>query len=172
MPETDDAQPKPKGKLKLIMMLVAMLAIEAVVIVGALALFSGPADVQAESGLEDDIVAADEQLVEQLVVDARFANAKRGVTYLYDTEVYIQVKTRYQTPVAEEIERFRNEIKAELNAIWRLTEPQYFEEPNLEFLTRKVYAQMTKRFGIDQETGDPIVDKVVIVMGTGFRVDN
>jgi hypothetical protein len=38
-------------------------------------------------------------------------------------------------------------------------------------LTRKVYALLSDRFGMDQESEEPIVTKVVIVMGTGLRID-
>ena len=56
--------------------------------------------------------------------------------------------------------------------------PQHFQEPRLENLTRKVYALLNERFGVDKnsksEDGQPqpIVTKVVIVMSTGFRVDS
>ena len=44
-------------------------------------------------------------------------------------------------------------------------------EVGLESLTRKTYALMDERFGLDQPTGEPIVHKVVIVMGTGLRIE-
>ena len=56
-------------------------------------------------------------------------------------------------------------------AIWRTADPQHFKEPRLETLTRKVTALLRDRFGSDDEAGGSIVEKCVIVMGTGFRVD-
>ena len=99
-------------------------------------------------------------------------NNKSGVTYIYATEIYVQVKQRNLEKVKGEIEQFQNEIKADITAIWRIAEPQHFQEPKLESLTRKVYALLDERFGMDKSHKEPIVSKVVIVMSTGFRIDS
>ncbi len=152
-------------------MLAGLVVGEALLVFGAMKMLSPPAEVQAGSPLESVEIPEEEKIVELLVVEGRFPNSKRGVTYLYDTEVYVQVKRRHQERVATELEQFRNEIKSELTAIWRTSEPHHFDEPRLENLTRKVYALLNDRFGADQVSGEPIIDKVVIVMGTGLRVD-
>jgi hypothetical protein len=171
MAEAPQEQPPKKGRLKTILVMVGLLAGEAALILGALAMFSAPAPVNAQPGLEAVQVSEEEKIQELLVVDARLPNSKRGATYLYDTEVYVQIKRRHQDRVAGELEQFRNEIKAELTAIWRTSNPSQFEEPMLESLTRKVYALMNERFGTDPATEEAIIEKVVIVMGTGLRVD-
>jgi hypothetical protein len=86
--------------------------------------------------------------------------------------VYVQVRNRHHDRVTAELEQFRNEIKADLTAIWRTSDPRHFDEPKLESLTRKVYALMNERFGLDQETGEPVVVKAVIVMSTGLRIES
>lgn len=174
MPEGSEQTEAPvegKSKLRTIILVGALVVGEAAVILGVLAVFKSPPEVQADSSLNAVELPEEERIVEQLVVDGRLPNAKRGVTYLYDTEVYVQVKRRHQEVVAAELEQFRNEIKAELTAIWRTSSPHHFDEPKLENLTRKVYAMLNERFGADTETNDPIVQKVVIVMGSGMRVD-
>ena len=93
------------------------------------------------------------------------------MSYLYSTEIYVQVKNKHVDQVQSVVSQFYNEIKAELTAVWRTSEPNHFQEPKLETLTRKVQAMLTDRFGRDAETDEPIIEKVVIVMGTGFRVD-
>ena len=164
-------EPKRKGRIKAMLPFAVVVIGEAALIIGALLLFSGPPEVQGNPNLDPVMVPEDEKVIEQLVVDARFANTKRGLTYIYQTEIYVQVKRRHQHQVSAELEQFRNEIKAQLNTIWRTSDARHFEEPRLENLTRKVYALMNGRFGVDPETGDPIVLKVVIVMGTGMRID-
>ncbi len=99
-------------------------------------------------------------------------NNKSGVSYIFATEVYVQVRERHLDKVKAEVEQFQNEIKADITAIWRSAEPQYFQEPKLENLTRKVTSLLTDRFGADKERNEPIVHKVVIVMSTGFRIDS
>ena len=174
MAEETQAQPEPAKKSKKTMiMIVVILVIEAVGIIGAMKfLGGGPAPVHAtevEPALE---TSEDEKIVEIQVLKAQMPNNKSGVTYIYDAEIYAQVKQKHAGAVEEEIEQFQNEIKADITAIWRTAEPQYFQEPKLENLTRKVYALLDDRFGLDKEKNEAVVSKVVIVMSTGFRIDN
>ena len=113
----------------------------------------------------------EERIVEILVLDAKLPNSKSGVTYLYDTEIYVQVKKRYSARVTQELEQFRNEIKSEITAIWRTADVRHFQEPRLEALTRRVQTLLSERFGVDRARNEPIISKCVIVMGMGFRVD-
>jgi flagellar basal body-associated protein FliL len=175
MAEETPAQPesKPKAGKKTMIMVIAVLAVEAVVIVGAMKfLGGGPAQVHAKDQAAAPVISEDDKIVETQVLKANMPNNKSGVTYVYDTEVYVQVKRKHVEHVDEEIEQFQNEIKSEITAIWRTAEPQYFQEPKLENLTRKVYALLNERFGIDKETNEPIIAKCVIVMSTGFRIDS
>ena len=119
----------------------------------------------------DPEIAEREKLVEVLVLDAKLPNSKSGVAYLYGTEVYVQVKKKHADMVGDKVQQFYNEIKADITAVWRTSDPHHFQEPKLETMTRKVNAMMQQRFGTDSEDGEPIVDKCVVVMGTGFRVD-
>jgi hypothetical protein len=87
-------------------------------------------------------------------------------------EIYVQVKSRYSVQVSDEFDQFRNEIKSDITAIWRQSDPREFQEPKLQSLTRKIGALLNQRFGVDPEYSEPIISKCVIVMGTGFRVDS
>ncbi|MBT8487031.1 MAG: hypothetical protein KJO43_15745, partial [Phycisphaerae bacterium] len=145
---------------------------EAAVLVGAMMFIGKDPDVAAANDAElDPILAEQEKIVEVLVLDAKLPNAKSGVSYLYTTESYAQVKNKHSDVINEKVQQFYNEIKAEISAIWRTSEPHHFQEPKLENLTRKVHALLNERFGIDDDDGEPILTKCVIVMGTGFRVD-
>ncbi len=163
-----------QGKpLKTILMIAGMLVIEAALIVGVMMFLGGDPDVAtAGGGFVDPETAEGEKIVEVLVLEGKLPNAKSGVTYLYKTEVYVQVKQKHSERVAGELDQFSNEIKSELGAVWRTSDPHHFQEPKLESLTRKVYALMSDRFGVDPEDDEPILVKCVIVMGTGFRVDS
>jgi len=119
----------------------------------------------------DPMRAEQEKTVEVLVLDGKLPNSKSGASYLYSTEVYVQVKKKHEKMVADKVQQFYNEIKADITAVWRTSDPHHFQEPRLETLTRKVNAMMQQRFGVDEGDGEPIVQKCVIVMGTGFRVD-
>lgn len=172
---TEEAQPAPEKKpsrKKLIVMIAAVAVVEAVIIVGVMLMFGGPAPVQAEHAADPIANDEDQKTVELPVLKGRLANDKSGVTYIFDTEIYVHTRRKHEERVKGELERFANEIKAEITAIWRTSEPHHFREPKLENLTRKVHALMNDRFGTETEGGEPLIAKCVIVMGTGFRVDS
>ena len=161
-----------RSPARLIIIVGGILIIEAVAIIGAMLLLGSPPKVEAA-----DVAAAldmpeDEKIVEILVLDAKLPNNKAGVNYLYDTEIYVQVKKRYADKVAEELSQFRNEIKSEITAIWRTAQPRHFQEPRLESLTRRIQALLSDRFGVDRQRDEPIIFKCVIVIGMGFRIDS
>ncbi len=161
----------PKSK-KTAILIAVIFTVEAIAIIGAMKMFGGHAATVSAVELAPAADSEEDKIVEAKVLEARMPNNKSGVTYIYATEIYVQVKQKHVEKVTAEIEQFQNEIKADVNAIWRTAEPQYFQEPKLENLTRKVYALLNDRFGEDKEKKEPIIAKVVIVMSTGFRIDS
>ena len=171
---TTTESPAKSGKLrvKTIVVIAIILVVEAAVIVGGMRFLGGPAEADAGEGALLAGVPEEDKITEIKIVNTRLPNSKTGVTYLYDTEIYAQVKRKHADRVNEELEQFQHEIRAELTALWRTSEPEHFREPRLETLSRKVGAMLNDRFGNEPETGEPIITKCVIVMGTGFRVDS
>ena len=149
-----------------------LLGVEAAVIIGAMTLLGAEPEVAtAQNPPLDPQRTEEEKIVEVLVLDAKLPNARSGVAYLYSSEIYVQVRSKHADEVRARVQQFYNEIKAEIGAVWRTSDPHHFQEPKLENLTRKVGAMLNQRFGVDSETDQAIVVKCVIVMGTGFRVD-
>lgn len=172
---SNNAGPAPSGpriSKGTIIIVASILLIEAVAVVGVMRIVAGPASVDAAAIVEKSQVIGDERIVETMVLHAKLPNSRTGITYLYDAEIYVQTQEKHATRVQRELEQFNNEIRASISAIWRTAEPHHFQEPNLETLTRNVHALLSNRFGTDAETGEPIVRKCVVVMGTGFRIDN
>ncbi len=169
---TEAAAPERKNRrLLTIGVVTGVLLVETVVIVGITMMVGEPAEVSAADPITV-FDAPEEEIVELLVLDAKLPNNRSGITYLYDTEIYVQVKRKFEDRVTAEFEQFRNEIRSEITAIWRTSDPRAFEEPMLETLTRKVYALLNNRFGIDPQEGEPVMSKCVIVMGTGIRIES
>jgi len=154
-----------------VLLVVVILLVEAGVFIGVM-MMHDPQLVEANPHAAAIEIPEEEKIVELRVIDARLPNNKSGVTYLYDTQVWVQVKNRYSEQVADQLDRFHNEIKAEITAIWRTSDPRHFQEPKLENLTRKVNALLDARFGTDPQTGETILTKSVIVMQPGFRIDS
>ncbi len=163
---------RKKSPLRLVIVVTGILVLEAVVIIGAMSMLGGPPEVEAAEVPAILEAPEDEQIVEIMVLDAKLPNNKSGVTYLYDTEIYVQVKKRYADQVAEELQQFRNEIKSEITAIWRTAEMRHFQEARMESLTRRIQTLLSDRFGVDRQRDEPIISKCVIVMGMGFRIDS
>ncbi|UCD74452.1 MAG: hypothetical protein JSV91_11765 [Phycisphaerales bacterium] len=161
-----------KSRMQVIILVALMLIAEAAVIIGVLMFVGRPAAVEATSSLGDLQTAEDDKIVELLVLDDKLFNNKTGTPYLYDAEIYVHVKRKYADRVVEELEQFQNEIKTEIAAIWKTSDPHQFQEPKNESLTRKVYALLDERFGLDQKTSEPIVTKCIVNMGVGLRVDS
>jgi len=170
---TTPASPKSGGssKLKTMIAVAVMLVLEAAVIIAVMMFAGGPPSVEAMPTSGELVSSEDEKIVETLILDAKLFNSRTGVPYLYNTEVYAHVKRKHAEGVCEELEQFQNEIKAEIAAIWKLAEPHQFQEAKNESLTRKVYALLNERFGNDLETGESIIQKCIVYMGTGLRVD-
>ena len=166
-----DQPTRKKRPLLMVALIGAVLVVEAVIILGVVLIVGGPAEVVANVSPTRVETAEEDRIVEILVLDARMPNNRSGITQIFETEIYVQVKRKFHDRVAGELEQFRNEIRADLTAIWRTSDPQHFQEPKLENLTRKVYALLTARFGRDPQSGEPIIRKTVIDMGTGLRVE-
>lgn len=162
---------KKKSPIKTVILVLAIVIVEAAAIIGFFKM-TAPDPVAAAQN-NDAVLEVDEldKIVELRVIDVRLPNNKGGVTYLYETQVWVQCKQRYSEQVNDVLDRHRNEITAEITAIWRTSDPRHFKEPKLENLTRKVGALIDARFGIDPDLGQPIITKCLIVMQPGFRLD-
>jgi len=115
-----------KSKLKMIIIFAVVLFGEAGLIIGAMMMISKPADVGAAGTMPDIALSEDEKIVETQVLDAKLPNSRTGATYIYATEIYVQSKRRYEERIHSELEQFQNEIKAEITAIWRTSDPPPF----------------------------------------------
>ncbi len=165
-----EATPAKSGGTKFIIITVVLLVLEGAVLGGVFMMMNKPKAAEAT----EPVVVADpeeEKLVEVLVLNERLANDRSGLTYVYPTEIYLQVKKKDEESVAEEIERFKNEIRADVVALWRTAEPQHLQEPRMESMTRRVETLLRERFDKHAGEGEPIVQKCVIVSGTGIRMN-
>jgi flagellar basal body-associated protein FliL len=163
--------PKPKkgGGLKFIIVVLALLGIEG----GVLFFVFSSGKPQTVEATEPVIVAnpEDEKLVELLVLDDRLVNDRTGISYLYQTEIYVKVRKKDEEWVKDEIERSKNSLRAQLGGIWRTAEPTHFQEPLFETLTRRVETVMRERFDHKSSDSKPVIDRCVLVVGTGLRIN-
>ena len=168
-PEGGADAPAKKGGMKFVLVTVALLAIEGGVLYALFAM-GGPKHVEAA---EPAVVAnpEEEKPVELLLLDDRLVNDRTGISYLYDTEIFVKVRKKDESWVKEEVERTKNEIRAQIGGIWRTAEPNHFQEPLFDTLTRRVETAMRERFDHRSVDGKPTIEKCVLVVGTGIRVN-
>src|SRR5688572_15540814 len=121
--------PAKKGlPLKTIIVMAAVLLIEGVAISAAFMIAGKPADVKAEKTAATEAEQG-ELPVEKLVIAEKFQNNRTGKTYLYDTEIYVVVKSKDDAVVTERLETMAAQIAADIATIFRRAEPAHLLEP-------------------------------------------
>ncbi|MCK4872441.1 MAG: hypothetical protein KAS72_06925 [Phycisphaerales bacterium] len=167
--DTNEVTTKKKSPMKTIVLVAALLLVEAVGIFIVLQMWGGPGPVQGgEQDLERE--AENNRQVEMLVLQERMPNQSTGRIWLYDTEVYIILKSRHEDRATKEFERRGAEIKTGIAQIWRRAHHEDFREPNLEKLTSQVCEFLNGVLGLDEE-GRPRIEKVLIPKCNAFRAD-
>ena len=92
---SDDEKAEGNGRKKTVILIVGLLLGEAAALAVVFMMFASEPQV-ARAGIED-LTPAElelERIQEIEVVNDKLQNAKRGVTYLYDARIYVQVKQR------------------------------------------------------------------------------
>jgi hypothetical protein len=169
--EGGDAKAAKKGGLKFALVTVALLAVEAAVLVGVFSM-AGPKTTQASI----DLPPVDERdalpSVELPVLDDRLVNDRTGIAYLYRAEVFVKVGGRFAEDAAKYVEANKNDIRAEIAGIWRTAEPHHFQEPTHDTLARRIESALRGR--MQELAGDQsrqVVEKCILIVGTGVRVN-
>lgn len=159
-PEQTPEQPRKKLPAKTLLMLLAVLIVEAVAISAVFLMAGGPAKVQADGAAIDAATLA-QQPVEELIISDRFQNTRSGKMFLYDTEVYIVIRRKHQAQVQEEAKNMQAAISMDIGTIFRRAEPSHLTEPTLATLKRQIKAALDARFKKDEE-GNSVVQEVLI----------
>lgn len=169
-PKSNEAAPvKKRLPLKTLLVLAAVLLVEAAAISAAFLLHGGPSSVKGDATIED-LAAVLEQPVEELVVQDKFQNTKSGRTFLYDTEIYIVIRRKHQKEVQEQLKAMSAQITTDIAMIFRRADPAHLLEPTLATITRQINAALDERLGVD-EHGKSRVEQVLIRKCIQYRAD-
>jgi hypothetical protein len=171
-PADAPAAPKKRFPLKMLLALGGVLLLEVVTVVVVFALAGGPKTVSADQSHTGAAALAEDgnKETEELVIQDRFANSRRGDVYLYDTEVYVVVRKRHQEKVKEQLKGMSAQIHADIATIFRRADPSFMHEDELQILSRQIKAALDLRFGPDP-AGEPIVLRVLMTKCTEYRID-
>ena len=170
MPEEEQNAEEPRKMLpvKTILTLVLLLLIEAAAISLAFVIAGGPADVQAYQAKPDES-AEEQKRVEVLVIEDKFANTKRGKTYLYDTRIVIAVRNRDKDEIEAQIEGMKSKITENVRTMISRAEPNQLLEPTLAALKRQIHANLEHL--LDSDSTEPRIEEVMIPKFTQHRAD-
>lgn len=154
-------QPKKKSPLLTIIIVAAVMVVEAVGVVGFIK-FSGMGASSAEaSSIAGEEVAEDEKTIELPLAEGRFQNLGSGQAWTWNLESVLQVKKKNQEKVNAELERRRSEITEGVSMIIRRAAHAHLTEPGLETIHRQITAYVESVFGVDPE-GEPLVERVLL----------
>ncbi len=162
--------PEKKGlPIKTVVIVLAMLIVEAGAIIGALMFLGQPSPVEGTE-IVDDASAESEQLVEVPILQDKFANNDTGRLWYWDTEVIITAKQKHADSVTAELERRAAEIRTGVGAVVAGARHAYFNEPGRATLTRQLLEFMRDKFGQDAE-GEERITGVLVPKCIGFPAD-
>ena len=165
----DNKKKSPKSSLKTLLVLLAVLVLEAGVIVGLFMLMGGPTEVRAELAGEDEAARA-ERPVEVPVISDRFQNTRTGRSYLFEADIYVIVQQRHREHVKDRLEQMNAQITSDIATIFRRAEPAHLSEHELATLKRQIQAALDERLGYDED-GEPYVQQALIGRLTRHRGD-
>ncbi len=167
---TTEAPPKKSVSLKTLLMVLGVLLLEVVTVVVAFSMAGGPDAVSADRTGANLLVDDGNAEVEELVIEDRFANSRRGDVYLYDSEIYVVLKKKHQAKMQADLKSMSAQVHADILTIFRRADPTFMHEDELQTLSRQIKAALDNRFGKDAD-GEPIVRRVLITRCTEYRID-
>lgn len=164
-----DAPAKKKLPIKMVAVMAVMLLIEGAAIVGIFMFAGGPDEVKADS-VATSLETQGELPAEVLVIAEKFQNTRTGRAYVYDTEIWIVVKTKNKGKAEMAMESMTAQLNTDIAQIFRKAEPTHLLEPELSTLTRQIQSKLDERFGVDEDA-QPVIQQVLIPKCEQYRAD-
>ncbi|MEM1329325.1 MAG: flagellar basal body-associated FliL family protein [Planctomycetota bacterium] len=161
---------KKKSPMMTMIIVGVVMVIEAVVVAG-LVMFSGMGPSSASAKDIEGIEQADrEKMVEIKLVESKFPNNTRGTTWLWDTEVYLQVRQKNEERITGVLEDRKAEIHSGIRLIFSQIHDSQLQEPGSQTITRQLAAFVNEVFGEDAD-GNPRIERVLLTKLAGFPAD-
>lgn len=166
-----DAKPAKKGPpVKMIGIIAAVMIIEAVVVVTIFSMLSPKAS-QAQAD-ETHLVSDDGDKPKEVpVVEDKFQNMSTGSGWIWDISIAVQVRTKDSDHVAEVLKSRSAEVKEGMRQIVGRADHAMLKEANSEALKRQIGAFLNKIVGVEEKTGDPLIQRVLIPRARGFPAE-
>lgn len=161
---------KKKSRMLAAIIVAALMIVEGVAIFAVVKLTSGsPASADA-AALEGQAQADAESMQEILLIEDKFQNMQSGRVWLWETQIYLKVRTKNVAQVQGVLERRKAEVQEGVALIFRKAQDRHLREPGLETINRQLKAYCDEVFGTDPD-GFPRVERVIVPTCKGFPAD-
>jgi flagellar basal body-associated protein FliL len=158
-----------KGGLKTLIIVGALMLVEAGGLFVLLGSMGGPKAVEA-SELEGLEGTGEEAPVEIMLVEDRFQNMQTGRVWEWRTQIYLRIRQKNLDEINRIMERDAASIKEGVGMIFSRAQDRHLREPGRETLTRQLTTYLNEVFGLDVD-GLPRIDRVIIPELKGFPAD-
>jgi len=142
---------KKKGGMKVIIMVIGAMVVEGVVLIVALKM-GGPAETQASEQLHDLEPDGSQVPQELLVVEDKFQNLQTGRVWVWDSSIFVQVKTKDAATVEEILKRRSASIKEGISQIFSRAQHAQLTEPERQTLNRQILSFLSKLMEEEQKS--------------------
>ena len=168
-PEGGEAPAKKKPPIKLLgIVAVAMIAEAGGVYV--IAGMSGKEPPTAKAELKEGEGKAADTTVEVPLIEEKFQNMQTGRVWLWDVQVFLRVKAKYEKDVQKKLEEHQAELQEMIATEFRKATMTQLKEPGLENINRRLLKVVDEVVGKDKE-GESKVEKILIPRCRGFPAD-
>lgn len=165
--EQTEGTEKKSSPMKIVIIVAALMVVEAVVVF-ALVAFSGIGTSGAEATtIEGQEENERERLVELQLVEADYTNTTTGQTWIWQVQLFLQVRNKNKEHIEQELERRQAEIISGLRTIFSRAQHRHLREPGSETMTRQLDTFVDGIFGADAE-GNPRIERILITKLAGF----
>ena len=168
--ETPSDKPaKKKPPIVAIGAVLAVMAVEGAVVFVVAGMTSGGSAAKA-SELHDDHSSAHEAIAEVPVFVGKFQNLTSGRTFIWETEIVLEVREKNKEHIAHELESRAAAVREAIARIYRRTQHTQLKEPGSETLSRQLTAMFDEFFGPDPE-GHSRIERVLVPVCDGYPAD-
>lgn len=160
-----EAPAQKKSSMKMIILAVAVVAMEAGT-VGATMMLSGGPKRAAAAEVPASMPAKEiEKDVEVPILEAKLPNNRDGRLYLYDLQVVAKVSEKRKEEATELLKERAAEVKDRIRTIIASSDTKSLSEPGLETLRRQVNYQL------EQDLGKDLIKELLIPKCTPYRAE-
>ena len=169
-PPEPEASPKKKPPLKVVGVVAALMVAEA----AGVYLFVGLTGPRAQSASADIQGAEDkaaQEAVEIELINDKFQNLQTGHVWVWDMQIVLKVKKKYEAYVEGELTKRSAEITEGVGQIIRRAQHNHLREPELTTINRQITAYLAKAIEPDPADGSARIERILIPKCKGMQID-